>query len=263
MCIRDRASSRPFVAATDAGPLFLDWNEVAAPDGTIWSVDRDSLVASSVTGDDRAETGRFPLSTAFVRSDIIGVDGAGRPVLRGPDLGGYVVDADGRSERIVEGIVLSVSPAAAVIVRCDDAAACELVTTAPGAVTVPVTAGIYVRGKKYKDIQYLGVEVGNDPHVRDRIRITEGNYLSGKPDGLLLHASMKDDLGVSLGDAVIVTGSTLFGQALAEQFTVEGFYRSKIDLPSIFKAIYAPLAGYRLISGHYENEVPFLSLIHI
>lgn len=125
-------------------------------------------------------------------------------------------------------------------------------------VTVPVTAGIYVRGKKYKDIQYLGVEVGNDPHVRDRIRITEGNYLSGKPDGLLLHASMKDDLGVSLGDAVIVTGSTLFGQALAEQFTVEGFYRSKIDLPSIFKAIYAPLAGYRLISGHYENEVPFL-----
>ena len=134
------ASSRPFVAATDAGPRFLDWNEVAAPDGTIWSVDRDSLVASSVTGDDRAETGRFPLSTAFVRSDIIGVDGAGRPVLRGPDLGGYVVDADGRSERIVEGIVLSVSPAAAVIVRCDDAAACELVTTAPGAVTVPVTA---------------------------------------------------------------------------------------------------------------------------
>ena len=125
-------------------------------------------------------------------------------------------------------------------------------------VTVPVTAGIYVRGKKYKDIQYLGVEVGNDPHVRDRIRITEGNYLSGKPDGLLLHASMKDDLGVSLGDAVTVTGSTLFGQALAEQFTVEGFYRSKIDLPSIFKAIYAPLAGYRLISGHYENEVPFL-----
>lgn len=127
-------------------------------------------------------------------------------------------------------------------------------------VTVPVTAGIYVRGKKYKDIQYLGVEVGNDSHVRDRIRITEGNYLSGKPDGLLLHASMKDDLGVSLGDAVIVTGSTLFGQALAEQFTVEGFYRSKIDLPSIFKAIYAPLAGYCLISGHYENEVPFLQL---
>lgn len=127
-------------------------------------------------------------------------------------------------------------------------------------VTVPVNAGIYVRGKKYKDIQYLGVEVGNDPHVRDRIRITEGNYLSGKPDGLLLHASMKDDLGVSLGDAVIVTGSTLFGQALAEQFTVEGFYRSKIDLPSIFKAIYAPLPGYRLISGHYENEVPFLQV---
>ncbi|MFZ1828682.1 MAG: FtsX-like permease family protein [Candidatus Competibacteraceae bacterium] len=127
-------------------------------------------------------------------------------------------------------------------------------------VTVPVTAGIYVRGKKYKDIQYLGVEVGNDPHVRDRIRITEGSYLSGKPDGLLLHASMKDDLGVSLGDAVIVTGSTLFGQALAEQFTVEGFYRSKIDLPSIFKAIYAPLAGYRLISGHYENEAPFLQV---
>jgi len=127
-------------------------------------------------------------------------------------------------------------------------------------VTVPVTAGIYVRGKKYKDIQYLGVEVGNDLHVRDRIRITEGNYLSGKPDGLLLHASMKEDLGVSLGDSVTVTGSTLFGQALAEQFTVEGFYRSKIDLPSVFKAIYAPLAGYRLISGHYDNEVPFLQV---
>ncbi len=127
-------------------------------------------------------------------------------------------------------------------------------------VTVPVNAGIYVRGKKYKDIQYLGVEVGNDSHVRDRIRITEGTYLSGKTDGLLLHASMKDDLGVSVGDAVIVTGTTLFGQAFAEHFLVEGFYRSQIDLPSVFKAIYASLPGYRLISGHYENEVPFLQV---
>lgn len=127
-------------------------------------------------------------------------------------------------------------------------------------VTIPVNAGLYVHGKKYKDIQYLGVEVGNDRHVRDRIVITEGHYLSGQADGLLLHASMKDDLGVSVGDAVIVTGSTLFGQALAENFRVEGFYRSKIDLPTVFKAVYTPLAGYDLISGYYENEVPFLQV---
>lgn len=125
-------------------------------------------------------------------------------------------------------------------------------------VTIPVNAGLYVHGKKYKDIQYLGVDLGNDRHVRDRILITEGHYLSGQPDGLLLHASMKDDLGVSVGDAVIVTGSTLFGQALAENFRVEGFYRSKIDLPTVFKAVYTSLAGYDLISGYYENEVPFL-----
>ncbi len=127
-------------------------------------------------------------------------------------------------------------------------------------VTIPVNAGLYVHGKKYKDIQYLGVDVGNDRHVRDRILITEGSYLSGQPDGLLLHASMKDDLGVAVGDAVTVTGSTLFGQALAENFRIEGFYRSKIDLPTVFKAIYTPLAGYDLISGYYESEVPFLQV---
>ncbi|MFZ1493334.1 MAG: FtsX-like permease family protein [Candidatus Competibacter denitrificans] len=127
-------------------------------------------------------------------------------------------------------------------------------------VTIPLNAGLYLHGKKYKDIQYLGLEVGNDRHVRDRILITEGHYLSGTPDGLLLHASMKDDLGVSVGDKVMVTGSTLFGQALAENFRVEGFYRSKIDLPTVFKAIYTPLAGYDLIAGYYENEVPFLQI---
>jgi hypothetical protein len=41
-------------------------------------------------------------------------------------------------------------------------------------VTIPLNAGLYLHGKKYKDIQYLGLEVGNDRHVRDRIRITEG-----------------------------------------------------------------------------------------
>jgi hypothetical protein len=31
-------------------------------------------------------------------------------------------------------------------------------------------------------------------------------------------------------------------------------------LPSVFKAIYAPLAGYALIAGYYENEAPFLQV---
>jgi putative ABC transport system permease protein len=132
--------------------------------------------------------------------------------------------------------------------------------TAVYPVTVPVSAGIFAHGKRYDEIQYLGLDLGNDRHVRDRIHVTGGTYLTGATNGMLLHESMKDDIGIEIGDEVVVTGSTLFGQALAERFVVEGFYRARVDLPTIFKAIYTTLPGYDLISGYYDNEVPFLQV---
>ena len=135
-----QAGYLPFVVSTSAGPRFLNWSEAAASDGTVWWVENTNLIASGPDGDRTEEAARIPLSAAFNGSEIIGVDSAGRPVLRGPDLGGYAIGADGRAERILEGAILSVSPSGSVAVRCTVTADCELATSVPGAVTVPVAS---------------------------------------------------------------------------------------------------------------------------
>jgi ABC-type lipoprotein release transport system permease subunit len=120
---------------------------------------------------------------------------------------------------------------------------------------------IYVNGQKYKWMRVRGTDTRFDDSVSSRITIVEGRMFGpGEKNRIILNIIKKDEFGVQPGQTVSLVGKDLFGQAVAEDFVLAGYFRPNIDNPNLSNTAFIDMEGYRLISGYYEDEAGSLHI---
>jgi ABC-type lipoprotein release transport system permease subunit len=120
---------------------------------------------------------------------------------------------------------------------------------------------LYVNGQKYKWMRFRGTDVRYDDSVTSRITMVEGSmFAPGRQKRVILNIIKKEEFGIEPGQTVTLVGKDLFGQAVAEDFTLSGYFKPNIDNPNLSNTAFVDMEGYKLISGYFDDEAGALRI---
>jgi ABC-type lipoprotein release transport system permease subunit len=120
---------------------------------------------------------------------------------------------------------------------------------------------IFIGGHKYKWMRFRGTDVRYDDSVTSRVTMVSGSmFKPGEKNRVILNIIKKEEFNVEPGQTVTLVGKDLFGQAVAEDFVLAGYFQPNIDNPNLSNTAFVDMEGYRLISGYFENEAGSLRI---
>jgi len=121
--------------------------------------------------------------------------------------------------------------------------------------TQPVNVNFIINEKRYKPVNFFGIEPDYSKHITSNVNITEGRFFENSDNNvILMHSSVGKQLNIKIGDTITTVGTDLFGQSITENFTVIGFYKSKIDSIGLATTALIDMNGYLMISGLVDGE---------
>jgi ABC-type lipoprotein release transport system permease subunit len=127
--------------------------------------------------------------------------------------------------------------------------------------TVPVYPQVYSNGSRYEPFIFNGVDSDDPEYISTKIDIIEGEFLNSEDIyTVLFNINSKKILGTETGDTVTILGTDLFGQAVAQDVTVKGYFRGKIDSVLLNSLAFVDMDTYSIISGYYKDEALQLNI---
>ena len=127
--------------------------------------------------------------------------------------------------------------------------------------TQPVNVNFIINEKRYKPINFFGIEPDYSKHITSNVNITEGRFFENSDNNvILMHSSVGKQLNIKIGDTITTVGTDLFGQSITENFTVIGFYKSKIDSIGLATTALIDMNGYLMISGLVDGEASTMNI---
>ncbi|UCG70613.1 MAG: FtsX-like permease family protein [Thermoplasmata archaeon] len=127
--------------------------------------------------------------------------------------------------------------------------------------TKSIEADLFINGKRFAHISFRGVDMYDPEYVTSKIFITEGSFFEQEDkQTILLNSNIKEKLKAEVGDTITIIGRDLFGQAIAQDVVVKGFYMSNIDNPHLNSLALVDMDTYYLISGYYKGEALYVNI---
>lgn len=121
--------------------------------------------------------------------------------------------------------------------------------------TFTIGGSIFFRNKKIDGFLYKGMERGYDEHILSKIDVVEGDLFQEIDEyAMLLNIQSKEGLKAEPGDTLTVIGKDISGQAVAQDFTLSGYFKLRIDNLNLSQLAYVDMKGHYIISGFFDNE---------
>ncbi len=129
--------------------------------------------------------------------------------------------------------------------------------------TTSINLGVFAGGQKYKNFIFRGVDPAAPWLVKEFIGMKEGSFFdsSGEPQ-VILHFKTFSTMNTRPGEKIIIQGRDLFGQIVAQEAVLKGFYAPQQDMPYLINNGFMNMAAYDLVSGllHEETMSLFVDL---
>jgi ABC-type lipoprotein release transport system permease subunit len=127
--------------------------------------------------------------------------------------------------------------------------------------TYTINQDIFVSGKRFNYFRFNGLEPGYAEHVTSKLDIVEGDFFTKDQENMVLFNILtKDELKAEPGDTISIVGKDVFGQAVVEDFTLAGYFKSRVENPNLATLSFVDINGYALISGYYADEATRLNI---
>ncbi|MFH1963044.1 MAG: FtsX-like permease family protein [bacterium] len=127
--------------------------------------------------------------------------------------------------------------------------------------TKSIDADLLIKGKRFAHLIFRGVDMYDPKYITSKIYLTKGSFLEQKDKQvILLNSTIKKKLNAEIGDTITIIGRDLFGQAIAQDVVVKGFYMSNIDNPHLNSLAFVDMNTYCLISGFYKGEALYVNI---
>ncbi len=121
--------------------------------------------------------------------------------------------------------------------------------------TTEINLSVFAGGRKYKNFIFRGVDPAAPWIVKEFIGMKEGSFFdsSGEPE-VILHFRTASTMNVRPGDKILIQGRDLFGQVVAQEAVLKGFYAPAQDMPYLINNGFMNMAAYDLVSGFSPDE---------
>jgi putative ABC transport system permease protein len=124
-----------------------------------------------------------------------------------------------------------------------------------GVPTSGLVMNILAAGERHENFFMRGVDPTAAWFVKDRVRITEGEFLdaSNTPQ-IILHYKTAPTIKVPPGGTVRLSGKDLFGQVVVQEAVLAGYFKGEQDQPSLGELGFMNMAAYHAVSGFAPDE---------
>ncbi len=121
--------------------------------------------------------------------------------------------------------------------------------------TTEINLSVFAGGQKYKNLIFRGVDPAAPWLVKEFIGMKEGSFFdsSGEPE-VILHFRTASTMNIRPGEKIVIQGRDLFGQVVAQEAVLKGFYAPQQDMPYLINNGFMNTAAYDLVSGFSPDE---------